>query len=101
MYQKANRIINSTRDLSNYIDSFDVYGSEFFYRLSDPTVEREEYIITTYQYRPDLIALDYYKDASYEGILMLLCGRDLASYTRGAVLRLIPKKTIDSIISDL
>jgi hypothetical protein len=101
MYKKQSRIISSVSSLDNYIDGADIYNSEFLLRLSDPTLERDSYEITTMQYRPDLVAKEYYGDEKYLGILLLQSARNLADFKKGAILQLLPKKTIDSIIGNL
>jgi ferredoxin len=69
--------------------------------LSDPSIVREEYEILSNKYRPDQIALDYYGDSSYEGLLILQAACPLSSFTEGTILYLIPKATLDSILSNL
>lgn len=101
MYSKKSTIINNKQDLSNYIEGFDVYNSEILLKLNDPGIQREDYEITTYEYRPDLIAEDYYGDSSYMGIVLLTCARGLETYTRGSVLKLIPKRSLDEILNSI
>lgn len=101
MYKKVSRILNSVNGLGNYIENNDVYNSELLLKLSDPTIEKELYEIKLYQYRPDLIAKDYYGDSSYEGLLILQVARSLSGYYKGALLELIPKDLLDRIISNL
>ena len=78
-----------------------MYNSELLLRLSDQSLDREQYEITTYQYRPDLIAKDFYGDTSYEGLLLLQAARGLSGFTKGAVLTLLTKTALDSVISNL
>ncbi len=101
MYKKVSRILSSINGLDNYIEGTDVYNSELLLRLSDQSLDREQYEITTYQYRPDLIAKDFYGDTSYEGLLLLQAARDLSGFTKGAVLTLLTKTALDSVISNL
>lgn len=101
MYSKENKIFSGLSKLENYIEGIDIYNSKLLFYLSDPSIEREDYEILTGQYRPDLIAKDYYNDVSYMGLLILQAGIPLSDYTVGRVLRLIPKNTLDSILSSL
>lgn len=101
MYTREQRIQTSLSNLSNYIEGFDVYNSLFLQRISDPSLEREKYQITVYEFRPDLIARDFYGDSEYMGILLAQVRISLVNLKRGVVLNLLPKKTIDSIIANL
>ena len=101
MYTKEQKIQNSLTNLSNYIEGFDVYNSLFLQKISDPTLEREKYHITVHEFRPDLMAQDFYGSAEYMGILLVQARVDLKSLKRGVVLELLPKKTIDNIISGM
>ena len=101
MYSKTNKIFSGLSKIENYIQENDVYNSKLLFLLSDPTIEREEYEIIVYQYRPDKIAEDFYGDSSYEGLLILQAAIPLSSYTKGTILRLIPKDTLDLILSSL
>jgi hypothetical protein len=58
-------------------------------------------MITRYEYRPDLIAKDIYGSTSYQGVLMAQCRISLNGYTRGTVLRIIPKSELDKIILNM
>lgn len=101
MYTKEQKIQNSLTNLSNYIEGFDVYNSLFLQKISDPTLEREIYQITVHEFRPDLMAQDFYGSAEYMGILLVQAKVDLKSLKRGVILELLPKKTIDNIISGM
>lgn len=103
MFTKTNKISNKRENLHNYIEGFDIYNSDFLLKLSNPELEKERlsYEIRTYQYRPDLIAKDFYGSSDYEGILILQASRTLATYTKGSILRLLPKTIIDNLLSNL
>lgn len=101
MYKKATSITMNKQDLSNYIEGYDIYNSELLLRLQDPSIEKEDYLITTNSYRPDLIADDYYGSTSYLGIMMMTTSLELEDYKKGNILSLIPKNVIDSIINSL
>lgn len=101
MYTKEQKIQNSLTNLSNYIEGFDVYNSLFLQKISDPTLEREKYQITVHEFRPDLMAQDFYGSSEYMGILLVQARVDLKSLKRGVVLELLPKTTIDNIISGM
>ena len=101
MYTREQKIQNSLTNLSNYIEGFDVYNSLFLQKISDPTLERETYQITVHEFRPDLMAQDFYGSAEYMGILLVQARVDLKSLKRGVVLELLPKTTIDNIISGM
>lgn len=101
MYRKNKTILASKEDLGNYIEEYDVYNSLLLLRLSDTSLEKELYQITTFEYRPDLIAKDYYSSESYLSYVLLQGGRSIENYKKGAILQLIPKNILDSIIASI
>lgn len=100
MYRKNKIIIYEKENLGNYIDGFDVYNSHLLLKLSDPSLEKELYQITTYEYRPDLIAKDFYGSDSYMAYVLLQAGIDIDNYTRGRWIKLAPKIYIDELIKE-
>lgn len=101
MYSKENKVYTGLSGVENYIKDNDVYNSKLLLLMSDPSVEREKFTILKHQYRPDLIAKDFYGDESYEGLLLIQSALSLSDYYEGAVLELIPKKTLDSILNSI
>lgn len=101
MYNKNKTIQYQKEDLGNYIEGSDVYNSLLLLRLSDTSLPRELYQIKTYEYRPDLIAKDYYGSESYLAYILLQGGLRIQDYQKGIILRLIPKETLDSIIDEI
>lgn len=101
MYTKEKKIVISRENLGNYIEGFDVYNSLLLLRLSDQSIPREAYQILTYEYRPDLIALDYYGSEGYTAFVMVQSKIGIEGYTRGVILSLIPKDILDSIIQEI
>lgn len=101
MFTKESKIISNKQNLSNYISGFDVYNSSLLVYLNDPSIERESYVINTYTFRPDLIAIDYYGSSNYEGLVVLMAAQGLENYTKGSVLQLIPKATLDNILKNI
>lgn len=101
MYRKNKTILASKEDLGNYIEGYDVYNSLLLLRLSDTSLEKELYQITTFEYRPDLIAKDYYSSESYLAYVLLQGGRSIENYKKGAILQLVPKNILDSIIASI
>lgn len=99
MFTSSNRITNNKLDPSNYIEDYDVYNSILIDKLRDPSITRSNYVINTYEFRPDLIARDFYGDSKYMGIMMLSLSLDLSQYTKGTVLEMIPKASIDAIVN--
>lgn len=99
MYRRSNKIITSEVDLSNYIEGYDLFNSVLISQLSDTT--KETYVITTKEYRPDLIAEEIYGDTKYTGILMLVAGLPLEGYHRGSSFQYISKASIDIILRSL
>lgn len=93
--------MSSKTELANYIEDYDVYNASILLYLNNPNIERTSYLITTYEYRPDLIAQDFYGDTSYQGLLMLQAGTSLLGYQRGSIIELIPKTTLDSILGNI
>ena len=101
MYRKADKITRSVIDPSNYIDGFDIYNSKFLAQINDPDLQRNFYEVRVNEYRPDLIAQDFYGSSDYMGILLLQTKMTLGDFKRGTVLSLLPKETIDSIIKNI
>ena len=101
MYTKANKIIISTDNLENYIEDVDVYNSKLLMELGNPAYTKVPYELTTQEYRPDLIAQDFYGSTNWQGLVIIQAGRNLSSYTKGSVIQLLPKATILGIISNL
>lgn len=101
MYKKKSTILNNKVNLSNYIDGYDIYNSEFLEKLNDPSIQRVDYEITTYEFRPDLIAEDFYGSTNYLGIVVLTAARGLETYTRGSIIKLIPPITLENILNNL
>ena len=98
MYTRANRVSSGIEDVVNYINGTDVYNSSLIEKLRDPGLPKENYEIKTFEYRPDLIAKDYYGSTDYEGLLMIQTGSTLTNFKKGATLMLIPKTDLDSLL---
>lgn len=101
MYKKSGRIISNKFSLSNYIDGADVYNSELLLKLHNPNLRRDYYEISVYEYRPDLIAKDFYGSDTYTGLVIIQNGFGLENYTKGTVIELIYKTDIDKLIQSL
>ena len=101
MYRKKSKIVNTSENLGNYIEDFDVYNSLFLYKLSDQSLTRDDYMITVHEYRPDLIAQDYYGSASYMGIVLAQTKLTIEQFKKGTILKLLPKSVIEGIINSL
>lgn len=92
---------SSSENFTKYIEGRDVFNSYLIYKLGDPSLTKVSYVVTRYEYRPDLIAKDIYGSSDYTGVLMSQCRLSLDGYTKGRVLRIIPKADIDRIISNI
>ena len=101
MYSRAKIVSSGLEDIVNYISGSDVYNSKLIELLKNPGLEREEYEITTFEYRPDLIAQEVYGSTDYEGLLMIQTGTTLINYKRGETLMLIPKDSLDSLLRSI
>lgn len=101
MYKKKEIILSSKESLANYIDGFDIYNSTLLYEMNDPYLPRENYEITVYEYRPDLIARDFYGSEKYTDLLFIQCAKTLSDFKKGTVLSLIPKKILDEILKKM
>lgn len=101
MYSKTNKIFTGISNIENFIDGNDIYNSKLLFFLNDPSLEKVEYEILSNQYRPDLIAKDFYGEYSYESFVILQAGLPLASFKKGVIIRLIPKEVLDSILSNI
>ena len=98
MYKKANKIISDIGNLTNYIDGNDIYNSQVVQEIQNPELPREDYEITVYQYRPDLIAKEFYGSAEYSGFVLLQSGMVLSNLTKGTILRLIKRSDLDKLL---
>ena len=101
MYNRANTVSSGLENVTNYISGCDVYNSKLIELLKDPGLEREEYEIKTFEYRPDLIAQDFYGSTDYEGLLMIQTGTTLVNYKKGETLMLISKSNLDSLLRSI
>ena len=101
MYTRNNKVSSSIDDIVNYIEGYDVYNSKLIEILRDPSLPREDYEIKTYEYRPDLIAKDFYGSEDYESLIMIQTGYTLTNFTLGTTLNLIPKTSLDSLLRSL
>lgn len=101
MFSKESKIISNREELSNYISGFDVYNSKLLLLLKDPSIQKETYLITNYEFRPDLIARDYYGSSDYQGLLLLQSSIGLEDYRIGTILELIPKIKLDEILKNI
>ncbi len=99
MYTRKTLSTNS-KDISNYIEGADVYNSSLIAILSGISEEdREEYLIQRYEYRPELIAKDFYGSEDYYGLFLLTSGATLRDLWKGNILHLIPKNLIDRALN--
>ena len=101
MYNRANTVSSGLENVTNYISGCDVYNSKLIELLKNPGLEREEYEIKTFEYRPDLIAQDFYGSTDYEGLLMIQTGTTLVNYKKGETLMLISKSNLDSLLRSI
>lgn len=101
MYTRANKVSSGIEDIVNYIEGTDVYNSKLIEQLRDPSLPKEEYEITTSEYRPDLIAKEVYGSTNYESLLMIQTGTTLTNYRKGVTLELIPKANLDSLLRSI
>lgn len=101
MYKSRNSITNSIWDLSNYIDNIDTYNAILLQELKRPDLTREQYEIKTYQYRPDLIAKDFYENEGYMGLILLQTGLTLTNFKRGVILNLIVKDELNKLLREI
>ena len=101
MYNKPTKYTYTSEELSNYIEGTDVYNSSFLSIISNSAFPKITYVITEYEYRPDLIAKEIYGSTSYEGLLMIQTGLTLSDYTKGRKLEIFSKSTLDYILNNL
>lgn len=101
MYTKNNTIISDRTELANYIEGNDVYNASLLIYLNDPRIERVDYTITAFEYRPDLLAKDFYGSTSYQGLFLLQTGTALELLRKGTIVQLIPKRTLDGILGNI
>ena len=83
MYNKPTKYTYTSEELSNYIEGNDIYNSSFLSIISNPAYPKITYVISEYEFRPDLIAREVYGSTSYEGLLMIQTGLIISDYTKG------------------
>jgi hypothetical protein len=101
MYNKPTKYAYTREELANYIEGNDVYNSSFLSIISSNAYPRTTYIITEYEFRPDLIAKELYGSTTYEGILILQTGLPLEGFKKGTALSVLSKASLDSILNSL
>lgn len=101
MFTKTSKIIGDKQNLSNYISGIDIYNSYLLRKLFEPGIQKEKFEIDTNQFRPDLIAENYYGSADYMDLVILQAARGLENYIKGGILELIPKDIIDNILKNI
>ena len=101
MYTKPKRLISDNHNLSNYVEGFDIYNSLLLNKLTNPDLEKEVYIIKSSEYRPDLVARDFYGDVTYAGLVVIQSRLNLSDFVEGAEILLIPKNILDNIIKSV
>lgn len=96
-----NKTINSNKvELANFIEDKDIFNSLLLEEMHKPGLIRHLHKVTT-NYRPDLVAIEFYGSEDYLGILLLQVSPSLSSFKKGSELYLLPKETIDDIITKL
>lgn len=103
MYRKKNTVLSAEAGLNSYVEGFDVYNSKFLHLIADPTLDREAYVITTHEFRPDLISADFYNDTDpfWVSLVVIQSGREVTDLTKGTVLYLLPKDTVQLLKESL
>lgn len=101
MYTRDKKVSSGIEDIVNYVEGTDIYNSKLIELLKDPSLPKEEYEIKTFEYRPDLIAKDFYGSVGYEGLLMIQTGSTLLNFQKGVTLELIPKNNLDTLLRSL
>ena len=102
MFKKIiTRNITTTCKLSNYINGSDIYNSKLLYDLSNPEIERELFEITIGEYRPDIIAKNFYGSTDYTDLVIIQAKVGIGNFKKGLVLSLIPKSTLDNLINNI
>ena len=101
MYTRSKKIIENKLELGNYIENYDLYNSLFLREILNSSLPRVEYKINNYEYRPDLISLDFYGSTDYTAILIISTGVKVEELIKGKTLYLLPKDIIDTIINSL
>lgn len=97
----STRKSGSFKEFSQYIEGRDVFNSYIIRELNNPSRNKISYVITRYEYRPDLIAEDIYGSTDYCGLLMSQCRMSVSGYTKGNVLRVLSKDDLDRIILNI
>lgn len=101
MYTRERQLHGMPSDICNYIDDIDVYDSTLIADLINPSIIKIPYEITRFDYRPDLIAKDFYGSESYLPYVILQTGKDIEEFTKGSTIYLTPKSVIDEIINGI
>ena len=103
-----NKVVSSNKtELANFIKDQDIFNSLLLEEMHKPGMTRYIYNVNSLilpsatNYRPDLVAIDFYGSEDYLGILLLQASPSLSSFKKGSRLSLLPKETIDEIITRL
>ena len=87
----------SSFEIETGIEGVDIYASTLLYNLAlNPKLEKEDYVIKTDWYRPDLIAKDYYGDTRYESFVILQAG-SIKNLEPGKIIKLIKKSEVEKL----
>lgn len=98
---KQNKTIKSNKtELANFIEGQDIFNSYLIAEMNKPGQEYTIYTITS-NYRPDLVAKEFYGSEDYLGILLLQASPSLAAFKKGSTIKLLSKETIDEILTRL
>ena len=100
MFRKRKNITSERENLGNYIEGFDVYNSHLLLQLADPSLEKEMYQITAFEYRPDLIAKDFYGSDTYMAYVLLQVGMEIDGYKKGRWIEIVSKIDLDELIKE-
>ena len=98
MFRRYTKIVENSIKPVNYIENSDIYNSSLIYELTNPNIEKVNYEITVYEYRPDLIAEQFYGSKDYLPYIFLSSGVTLEQLKKGNIIKLIPKDILDNII---
>lgn len=101
MYRRTKEYIKSSNVSPDiFIEGYDYVNSELLLYL-DAATEFENYIITKYEYRIDLISTDIYGSDIYSWIIMYINRLDICDLVRGRTIRYIPKQKLNTLIGSI
>lgn len=101
MYTRSKEFTKSNAtDLTRFVETIGIssdYANSTLMKYLDESEDLEQYTITKYEGRVDLISEDIYGDTKYSWILMYINRMNIDEFIRGKVINYIPIAYLEDI----